>query len=122
MRRALPLLLSFLLVCAQGAGLWHGIGHSATVLPGSPRAAAAGVDVSPATAAAALPQAPAPAESGDGRCDKCFQFAHFSGAAVPAVAFLAVDETTHARVPGVAAALVARDAPATRSRGPPVFL
>lgn len=122
MRRALPLLLSFLLVCAQGAGLWHGIGHSATPHAGSPLAAAARVDVSPASATIALAQAPAPADSADGRCDKCFQFAHFSGAAAPQLAILAVDETTHPRALGIAAALVARDAPPTRSRGPPVFL
>ena len=122
MRRGLPLLLSFLLVCAQGAGLWHGIGHSAAPHPALAGAALAGAAVSPASATAQLPQTPSPAESGDGRCDKCFQFAHFSSGAAPLVAFLAVDESAQARAFGAPAALAARDAPPARSRGPPVLL
>lgn len=122
MRRALPLLLSLLLVCAQGAGLVHGIGHGATLHgPGLPVVKSGSTDVRPPAALQAR-TAQASSESTDGRCDKCFQFAHFSGNAAPQLLVLALQQTVEARAGGTETALVARDAPANRSRGPPILL
>jgi hypothetical protein len=121
MRRTFPLLLTLvLLVCAQSAGLVHGIGH------GSAWHRAAGPDTAlahaPAGGAAAQGrQAPA-SDSTDSGCDKCFQFAHFSAGVAPPAPELPLAQTVDARAGGPQAARIARDAPATRSRGPPVYL
>jgi hypothetical protein len=124
MRRTfLPFVLSLLFVCAQQAGLVHAIGHASDRFAAVP---AAGFSVSPGTGAVAAQQ-PGDLRTADGSeagsyCDKCFQFAHFAGAAfafvLPALAFDPVRETPQARP--VALAIV--DAPAFRSRGPPVVL
>ena len=80
MRRTLPLLLSLLLlVCAQSAGLLHGIGHAAARVSALPALDAP----LPGAGAQSLAAVPAGPHTQDSRCDKCFQFAHFTGNAGP---------------------------------------
>ena len=114
MRRTIPLLLTlFLLVCAQSAGLMHGIGHA------SARHDTAGASAHVLAQGSATPARQEPA---DNACEKCFQFAPFSGGAAPVPPALLVAETIDAPARMPLAALVARDAPPSRSRGPPLYL
>ena len=126
MRRALPLFLSLLLVCAQSAGLLHAIGHAAAGHVTAGHSAAVGVPpvarAAPGAAAAADAQAPAGPESSGGRCDKCFEFAHFSSSTAPLAPLVVLAQTVSERSAGPQVALLARDAPVSRSRGPPYTL
>jgi hypothetical protein len=145
MRRVVPLLLSLLVFCAQSAGLLHGIDHAAArqgIAPSALHGATAGtesiqarrrdatvvapsVPASPPGAMAAAESAqarepsalPGPAEH---RCDKCYQYANFSGAAAPQPPQLQFAQVADAHQCSTQAALFVRDAPAWRNRGPPV--
>jgi hypothetical protein len=121
MRRTISLLSTlFLLVCAQSAGLLHGIAHAA---PRHDAVPVLGVAAVQATPAALIAQGrDAPAESAGGSCEKCFQFAHFSGGVAPQALAFPFADTVDARAGVPQAALVARAAPALRSRGPPAYL
>jgi hypothetical protein len=120
MRRTIPLLATlFLLVCAQSAGLMHGIGHASARHDSATAQRATTTQSAPAVRAHQLPGG---AETSDGSCDKCFQFAHFSGGAATQALLLPVAQTVDAPARGPQAALIARDAPASRSRGPPSYL
>lgn len=124
MRRTIPLLLTlFLLICAQSAGLMHGIGHgSARHAAATGRGASLSQSMAQSTAGERSRVGPAGSESGDGSCEKCFQFAHFSGSAAPQAPLIVLAQTIDAPARCPQATLVARDAPASRSRGPPVYL
>lgn len=112
MRRILStLLLVLLVVCAQQAALVHEIGHGVGQGSGKPVAAR---DI-------AGSQDPGTTDKGS-YCDKCFQFAHVSGATSgPAQTFVfdtAADDPAHGHQP----AELAAEAPVSRSRGPPIVL
>jgi len=120
MRRLLStLLLALLVVCAQQAALVHEIGHG---LPHGSGAVTSVAGTAVATSAAE-PRAPESGTTeGGSYCDKCFQFAHVSGAGFSShpVAALLVAGTESARASP--AADLAAEAPQSRSRGPPIVL
>lgn len=112
MRRIVStLLLALLVIGAQQAALVHEIGHGIAHRSASQLATAivADRDDSGTTERAAY-------------CDKCFQFAHVSGAmtgsAPVPLSVLARGQSAQCQ----AAAEIAADAPPCRSRGPPIVL
>lgn len=109
MRRFLPSMLLFLLVlCAQQAALVHEIGHGLGAAAADPVAAAAHADArDPGNA------------GGAAYCEKCFQFAHVTGALAAFAPGLAPDLTLGQSASSPSPALLAADAPLSRSRGPP---
>ena len=117
MRRVLPLLLSFLVLCAQSAGLLHGIGHA-----GPPHGSAQTMHLHAVAAAQAVQARKAVSLplSTEHRCDKCYQYAQFSSWAAPYPPGLLLAQSGHARAGSSQAAQAACDTPACRNRGPPL--
>jgi len=117
MPRVLPLLLSFLVLCAQSAGLLHGISHAAAPHGGAqtlhPHAVAAAHDVQ-------VRKAISPPLSTDHGCDKCYQYAQFSSWAATQPPSLLLARSGHACAGVAQGALAACDTPACRNRGPPL--
>jgi len=110
MRRLVALVALLLLVVgAQQAALVHAISHAVGhgAAPAATQAQAAGSpDGGSATADAAY-------------CDKCFQFAHVSGASVGAPVLLALDAVPFAAASGPALAALPAAVLHPHHRGPP---
>jgi len=115
------LLLALLVVGAQQAALVHEIGHGIGH-GGAGSAHAVGTGLAHAAGAQGARDAGSGTTESGSYCDKCFQFAHVSGAgfsASPVLAFLnAGAQPAHGRP----VAELAADAPQSRSRGPPITL
>jgi hypothetical protein len=97
----LSLLLPLLMLMSQQAALWHEIGHLGD---------------------AASPTEQHKQHPGDKLCETCLAFAHFASAAktdVPAPALPCFDHQPPAETAVVS---LSADAPARRSRDPPVLL
>ncbi len=111
MRRLLSsLLLAFIVVGAQQTALVHEIGHGF------------GQD-STKTVAMVGGQATGADKSGAGAyCQKCFQFAHVSGAVAGHVPALLGQAASAESANAAPVAAIAADAPQSRSRGPPFVL
>ena len=112
MRRLLSsLLLAFIIVGAQQSALVHEIGHGF------------GQDSASTAVAVVGEQASGGDKSGTGAyCQKCFQFAHVTGAITghPPTLLWHRAKAEPAKANSVAA--IAADAPLSRSRGPPFVL
>lgn len=105
-RRLLSLLLPLLLVFAQLGAARHEIGHLQAPVAQSGEAATASKKDLPL----------------DKLCEVCLAFAHLTTAAKPEVPSLPLLRFEHARAPHDAVHAIDADAPALRSRGPPLSL
>jgi hypothetical protein len=104
----LALLLPFVLLLSQQGAVTHEIGHIADFVARA-RGNVNGQDSSGH-------------QAGDLQCEACLAFAHLAGmATVQAIPPALLSFGFHFRVIE-APAFVAADAPAARSRGPPIFL
>ena len=112
MRRTISaFLLALLVVFAQQAALVHEIGHGF------------GHDSVTSAASASDPSSQdsgAPDKSN--YCEKCFQFAHVTSAATAFAPNLFFSTPSSESASGDPAIEIAADAPALRSRGPPIIL
>ncbi len=125
-RAAPAFLLAFLFVCVQQAAWLHALSHQSARSPGGSELARVPGAVSKLAAADASSGA-VDRGSGDGGdssfyCDKCFQFAHVTGAPFAAVASTSVIAVAAQWIVGRAIADLAADAPLARSRDPPARL
>jgi hypothetical protein len=112
MRRILSVLaVALLVVCAQQAALVHEIGHGLGHGSVNPVAAATIADS----------QDPGAPDKGS-YCEKCFQFAHVSSAAAGFSPLDFVIAGSNEPASDHPAAVLAADAPQSRSRGPPDVL
>jgi len=112
-------LLALILLCAQQAALLHAFEHEVLRTGGTAASAQAAVGTAASAAGSGEHDG---GTAGGSYCDKCFQFAHLTGAGfatAPAVLDLTAS-TEAARSRGVAERAV--QAPASRSRGPPIAL
>jgi len=116
MRRLTLYLMSFLVLCAQSAGLVHAIGHG-TNGGSAPVLAEAGKGPA-AVSTRASGSAGDPAEAAS-HCEKCFAFAQLSGAATPSLPPLLRVAVAQDAIGERVSALIAAAAPAARNRGPP---
>jgi hypothetical protein len=124
-RAAPAFLLALVFVCVQQAAWLHALSHQGARSPGGREPARLSGAVSTLAAADANSGG---AGRGDGGgesglyCDKCFQFAHLTGAPFAAVASTSVIATAAQWILGRAVAELAADAPLARSRDPPARL
>jgi hypothetical protein len=112
-------LLALLLVGAQQAALLHAFEHDVARAAGSVAAAQAAAQTASPSSDTREHEQGAP---GGSYCDKCFQFAHLTGAGFAAAsAVLDLTASTEAARSRGAPERAVR-APASRSRGPPIAL
>ncbi len=105
------LLLALLVIGAQQSALVHEIGHGLGRASTTPFVLARGGDAT----------RPGSADAGS-YCEKCFQFAHVTGALTGHCPGLDGSGATAESAPFDGTAAISADAPQSRSRGPPIVL